>query len=80
MTNDLHGFALPELPKHTDIQKKVFALGRTSKDFRRCHAVIRDGTRCGCQANTFEVFCHSHLRQGYGFFTLAVIAQVDAVK
>lgn len=77
MTGNFNGY---EPPKRTELQKRVYMLGRTSKNIRRCHAIKENGTRCGCQANTFEVFCHSHLTQGYGLFTLAVIAKVDAVK
>jgi len=70
-------FTFPAIPKHTELQKRIYSLGRTSKDFRRCHAVKNDGTRCGCQAMTFEVFCHAHLLQGFGLFTLVVLARLE---
>ena len=76
----MQGFEIPEMPKHTELEKRIFTLGRTDKDFRQCHAVKNDGTRCGCQSETFTVFCHAHNSQGYGLFTLAVMAQIDAVK
>lgn len=80
MTNNFNEYTFPVTPKYTELQKRVYLLGRTSKDFRRCHAIKENGTACGCQANTFEVFCRSHMAQGYGLFTLAVVAQVETVS
>ncbi len=74
---DIVKFALPELPKPSKLKERIFALGKISKDFRQCHAVKSNGLRCGCQSMTFEVFCHSHLAQGFGLFTLAVLAQLE---
>lgn len=72
-----YGFTLPEIPKHTELQKHIYSIGRISKDFRQCHAVKGDGKRCGCQSMTFEVFCRTHLLQGFGLFTLAVLARLE---
>jgi len=46
----------------------------------KCHAIKDNGRRCRNDAMTGEVFCHSHLSVGYGLFTLAVVAQIDAVS
>jgi hypothetical protein len=38
-----------------------------------CQAANRNGAPCQCHALRGEAFCHSHLRQGYGLFTLAAV-------
>lgn len=73
-------FTLPEIPKHTELQKKVYRMAKNDSQLRQCHATKENGSPCRCKAMTFEVFCHSHLAQGYGLFTLAVVAQVGTVK
>ncbi len=40
-------FEIPEIPRHTELEKRILALGRADKDFRQCHAVKNDGVRCG---------------------------------
>jgi hypothetical protein len=73
-------------PKRTyrlspDLQRKfdIYEIGVFNPKFRQCHAIKADGTRCRCQSGAYEVFCHSHLRH-YGLFTMAVMAQVQAVS
>lgn len=41
---------------------------------RRCAAIKDDGQPCRAWAQREEYFCGSHMRQGYGLFTLAVQA------
>jgi hypothetical protein len=45
-----------------------------------CKANKDNGTACQCYAMKGQVFCHSHLAQGYGLFTLAVIARIETVS
>ena len=43
----------------------------------RCHAGRDDLIPCQSWAMRGRVFCHSHLRQGYGLFELAVRRHAD---
>jgi hypothetical protein len=80
MTKDaFHGLILPETQKPTYIQRTVYVLKRNNALHRSCHAVKDDGMPCGCRSVTFDVFCHSHLKQGYGLFTLAVCRQLRGI-
>lgn len=38
-----------------------------------CMALTSEGKPCNCYPVNGEAFCHSHLKQGYGLFTLAVL-------
>lgn len=45
---------------------------------RECKAMKLAGVPCRCYAVKGQTFCKAHLMQGYGLFTLAVMAQVGA--
>lgn len=45
-----------------------------------CQALNRRGEPCQRHALRGEAFCHSHLRQGYGLFTLAVLQAKDGKR
>jgi hypothetical protein len=55
-------------------------LSKRSLPIGTCKANKDNGTACQCYAMKGQVFCHSHLAQGYGLFTLAVMAQVGTVS
>jgi hypothetical protein len=45
-----------------------------------CRALTRSGKPCQRHAKRGEAFCHSHLKQGYGLFTLAVLQAKDGKR
>lgn len=65
------------LLKATITQKKIYTLAKRDMRFRKCYAVKANGSPCRCNATVGSVFCHIHTAQGYGLFTLAVIAQLE---
>jgi hypothetical protein len=69
---------LPPVPKATALQKRIYRISKNDARFRMCHAMKENGRPCKNTANTGEVFCHAHLRLGYGLFTAAVLAQLGA--
>lgn len=48
--------------------------------FRNCHAITENGYPCRCKAMGGAVFCYAHLLQGYGLFTLAIMAMLEPAK
>lgn len=71
---------LLEMPQneYTELQNRVFELRKLHRELRVCNATTATGRKCGCPSDSFGVFCHGHLRQGYGLFTLAVLARIGA--
>lgn len=45
-----------------------------------CQALNRSGELCKCHALRGDAFCHSHLKQGYGLFTLAALQAKDGKR
>lgn len=65
------------MQKRAELQKKITYLARNDKRFKNCHAITENGYSCRGKAMSGEVFCHAHLLQGYGLFTLAVLAELE---
>lgn len=59
-----------------EFQKRIYSMRRIGRQFKNCHAITESGYSCRCKAVSGEVFCNSHLRQGFGLFTLAVLAML----
>ncbi len=70
-------FVLPESPKQTELQKRISLMAKHNIQLKKCHATIMSGYPCRCKAMSSEVFCHAHLMQGFGLFTLAVLSQLE---
>lgn len=70
-------FVLPRMSKQTKLQIRISLMVKHNNQLKKCHATIMSGYPCRCKAMNGEVFCHAHLMQGFGLFTLAVLAQLE---